>query len=76
MHKTQKNTWYQDVSFWKTFESTMFNQERLGVTAEEIDHIVKLLAPEKVQKFWICAVESADTRWNLHGEAIRLSVLI
>ena len=50
MHKTQKNTWYQDVSFWKTFESTMFNQERLGVTAEEIDHIVKLLAPEKGAK--------------------------
>jgi SAM-dependent methyltransferase len=50
MQETQKKTWYEDESFWKTFAPTMFNQERLDVTAEEIDHIVKLLALEKGAK--------------------------
>lgn len=50
MQKTQKITWYQDESFWKTFESTMFNQERLDTAGEEVDKIVKLLAVEKGAK--------------------------
>jgi len=50
MQETQKKTWYEDESFWKTFAPTMFNQERLDVTAEEINHIVKLLALEKGAK--------------------------
>ncbi len=50
MQKTQKKTWYQDESFWKTFAPTMFNQERLDAAAEEVDHIVKLLALEKDAK--------------------------
>jgi SAM-dependent methyltransferase len=50
MQKTQKKTWYQDESFWKTFETTMFNQERLDVAAEEVDRIIKLLALEKGAK--------------------------
>ncbi|MBN2181843.1 MAG: methyltransferase domain-containing protein [Sedimentisphaerales bacterium] len=50
MPETKKRTWYEDESFWKTFESTMFNQERLDAAGEEVDKIVKLLAPEKDAK--------------------------
>ncbi len=47
MQGTRRKTWYQDESFWKTFESTMFNRERLDVATEEVNYIVKLLALEK-----------------------------
>ena len=50
MQETQRKTWYEDESFWKTFAPTMFNQERLDVTAEEIDQIVTLLGLEKGAK--------------------------
>ncbi len=50
MEEKQNKIWYEDESFWKAFEPTLFNQERLDVTAEEIDHIVKLLALEKGAK--------------------------
>jgi SAM-dependent methyltransferase len=50
MQEMQKKTWYEDETFWKTFAPAMFNKERLDVTAEEIDHIVKLLALEKSAK--------------------------
>lgn len=50
MQKAKKKTWYEDESFWKTFAPTMFNQERLEAAAGEVDHIVKLLAPEKGAK--------------------------
>ncbi len=47
MQQTQKKAWYEDESFWKTFAPTLFNQERLDVTAEEIDQVIKLLGLEK-----------------------------
>lgn len=47
MQEAQRKTWYEDESFWKTFAPAMFNQERLDVTAEEIDQIIKLLDVEK-----------------------------
>jgi cyclopropane fatty-acyl-phospholipid synthase-like methyltransferase len=50
MQKTLEKTWYQDASFWKTFESTIFNQERLDAAGEEVDRIIKLLALEKGAK--------------------------
>jgi cyclopropane fatty-acyl-phospholipid synthase-like methyltransferase len=50
MQETQNKTWYQDASFWKTFESTIFNRERLDAAGEEVDCIVKLLALEKGSK--------------------------
>jgi cyclopropane fatty-acyl-phospholipid synthase-like methyltransferase len=50
MQEVQTKTWYEDESFWKTFAPTMFNQERLDVTTEEIDHIIKLLNVEKGTK--------------------------
>ena len=50
MQKTQEKAWYEDESFWKTFAPTMFNQERLDVTAEEIDQIIELLDIEKGAK--------------------------
>ncbi len=50
MQETQEKKWYEDESFWKTFAPTMFNQERLDVTAEEIDQIIKLLDIEKSAK--------------------------
>jgi hypothetical protein len=34
----------------------------------EIDQIIELLDIGKGPKFWICAAESIDTRWNWHGE--------
>jgi len=50
MQETQTKRWYEDESFWKTFAPTMFNQERLDVTAEEIDQIIELLDIEKDTK--------------------------
>ena len=50
MQKAQRKTWYEDESFWKTFAPAMFTQERLDVTAEEIDQIVTLLGLEKGAK--------------------------
>ncbi len=47
MEKTQSKNWYEDESFWKTFAPTMFHQERMDGTAEEIDQIIKLLDLEK-----------------------------
>ncbi len=50
MKEAQTKTWYEDKSFWKTFASTLFNQERLDVAAEEIDRIIELLDIEKGAK--------------------------
>ena len=48
MQETQRKTWYEDESFWRTFTPTMFNKERLDVTAVEIDQIIVML--EKMYK--------------------------
>ena len=50
MEKPQTKTWYEDESFWKAFAPTIFNKERLDVTAEEIDKVIKLLDIEKGAK--------------------------
>lgn len=50
MQEIQKKIWYEDESFWKAFAPALFNQERLDVTTEEIDHVVKLLALKKGAK--------------------------
>ena len=50
MQEEQAKIWYEDESFWKIFAPTMFNQERLDVTAEEIDKVIKLLGIEKDAK--------------------------
>ncbi len=47
MQETQKKPWYEDESFWRTFESTMFDRERLGAAAGEIEQIIELLDVEK-----------------------------
>ena len=50
MQEAQTKTWYEDESFWKTFAPEMFNQERLDVTVEEIDQIIKILDIKKGAK--------------------------
>ena len=50
MEEVQTKRWYEDESFWKTFAPTMFDQERLDVTAEEIDQVIELLDIEKGAK--------------------------
>jgi SAM-dependent methyltransferase len=50
MQEIKEKIWYQDESFWNTFESTLFNRERLDAAGEEVDRIVKLLAVEKGAK--------------------------
>lgn len=50
MQETKKRTWYEDESFWKTFESAIFYQERLNAAAGEVDQVVKLLALRKGAK--------------------------
>ncbi len=50
MKKEQAKAWYEDESFWETFAPTMFTQEKLNDTAEEIDKVIKLLDIEKDAK--------------------------
>ena len=50
MQKEKEKTWFEDESFWKTFAPAIFYQERLDAAPEEVDQIVKLLAPKKDAK--------------------------
>ncbi len=36
-------SWYDQDSYWTTFESILFNQKRLADTPTQVDHIIKLL---------------------------------
>jgi SAM-dependent methyltransferase len=50
MRKKQKKIWYEDKNLWKTVAPVLFNQKRLGDTAEEVDHIIKLSGIRKGAK--------------------------
>ena len=50
MQSTQKEIWYEDENFWKTFAPAMFHKERLDSTAEEIGQIIELLGIEENAK--------------------------
>jgi SAM-dependent methyltransferase len=39
----ENQSWYNQDTFWTTFESLLFNQKRLADTASQVDHIIKLL---------------------------------
>ncbi|TFF67543.1 methyltransferase domain-containing protein [Candidatus Thorarchaeota archaeon] len=38
--------WYDDDEMWMTFQSSMFNQERMESTPEEVTNLIELLAIE------------------------------
>ncbi len=72
MNKTQKKVWYEDESFWKTFAPILFHQERLDVTAEEIDQIIELLDIQKGAKILdlCCGVGRHSLELALRGYSI------
>jgi SAM-dependent methyltransferase len=48
MNKEQP--WYNQDSYWTTFESILFHQKRLADTAAQVDYIIKLLQIEEGTK--------------------------
>jgi 2-polyprenyl-3-methyl-5-hydroxy-6-metoxy-1,4-benzoquinol methylase len=38
--------WYEQDSYWTTFESILFNRKRIADTPAQVDHIIKLLQIE------------------------------
>ena len=40
---TKSKSWYNQDTYWTTFESILFHRKRLTDTASQVDHIIKLL---------------------------------
>ncbi|MBN2129914.1 MAG: class I SAM-dependent methyltransferase, partial [Sedimentisphaerales bacterium] len=44
MNERTQGPWHEQDAFWQTFESVIFDQERLDLAPGEVEHIIRLLA--------------------------------
>jgi len=50
MDEQRQGPWHEQDAFWQTFESVIFDKERLDLAPSEVQHIVRLLGLEPGQK--------------------------